>query len=275
MKPSFHPLTKPAGRVYNRFTDINIRRMTDMKRLASLLLALALCLLPLTTALAGDNYAGLAGGAVLRRGNRGEAVEKLQKALIRLGYLSGTADGVFGADTEEALALFQRKNGFGGHAGYSGVATLFTQAVLLGDENLPADAEGSITNLADGLYGLRGLDVRSQGGKLTSTFKFTNEGEKPIEAVCVIYWMADANQRIVNIHGENYISNVVYGLNLQPNATISIATDIPATDKELQRASSLRFIVAEISYVSGAVYVDYDASLAPYDGDYYLAAQWN
>ena len=54
-----------------------------------------------------------------------------------------------------------------------------------------------------------------------------------------------------------------------------IATDIPATDKELQRASSLRFIVAEISYVSGAVYVDYDASLAPYDGDYYLAAQWN
>ena len=182
---------------------------------------------------------------------------------------------MFGADTADALSAFQIRNGFGGLPGYSGVATLFTQAVLLGDENLPADAEGSITNLADGLYGLRGLDVRSRGGKLTSTFKFTNEGEKPIEAVCVIYWMADANQRIVNIHGENYISNVVYGLNLQPNATISIATDIPATDKELQRASSLRFIVAEISYVSGAVYVDYDASLAPYDGDYYLAAQWN
>ena len=61
-----------------------------MKRLASLLLALALCLLPLTTALAGDDYAGLAGGAVLRRGNRGEAVEKLQKALaiMLLAYRS-------------------------------------------------------------------------------------------------------------------------------------------------------------------------------------------
>lgn len=49
--------------------------------------------------------------SVLKRGSSGDQVTKMQKRLIELGYLSGTADGIFGGGTEQALLDFQRQNG--------------------------------------------------------------------------------------------------------------------------------------------------------------------
>ncbi|MBR2822697.1 MAG: peptidoglycan-binding protein [Clostridia bacterium] len=44
----------------------------------------------------------------LRSGMRGDAVRQMQQALISLGYLGGTADGIFGTNTENAVKKFQR-----------------------------------------------------------------------------------------------------------------------------------------------------------------------
>ena len=49
--------------------------------------------------------------AALRRGSRGDDVTTLQKKLRNWGYYSGSVDGIFGAQTEEAVKYFQRKNG--------------------------------------------------------------------------------------------------------------------------------------------------------------------
>jgi len=49
--------------------------------------------------------------AALRRGSRGDEVTTLQKKLRRWGYYSGSVDGIFGGETEEAVKYFQRKNG--------------------------------------------------------------------------------------------------------------------------------------------------------------------
>lgn len=46
--------------------------------------------------------------AVLSQGSKGPDVQRLQAALIRLTYLSGTADGDFGPRTKDALTRFQR-----------------------------------------------------------------------------------------------------------------------------------------------------------------------
>ena len=46
----------------------------------------------------------------LYNGSKGEEVRELQQALIDLGYLSGTADGVFGNKTENAVRKFQKNN---------------------------------------------------------------------------------------------------------------------------------------------------------------------
>ena len=52
-----------------------------------------------------------AGGyKVLKRGSTGIDVRSLQEALIELGFLTGTADGTFGAATEKAVIAFQQKN---------------------------------------------------------------------------------------------------------------------------------------------------------------------
>ena len=47
----------------------------------------------------------------LRRGDRGEDVKVLQRALRRAGYDAGTIDSIFGSGTETAVRAFQRANG--------------------------------------------------------------------------------------------------------------------------------------------------------------------
>lgn len=47
----------------------------------------------------------------LRMGSTGAAVTRLQTRLITLGYLSGAADGKYGAKTADAVISFQRANG--------------------------------------------------------------------------------------------------------------------------------------------------------------------
>lgn len=47
----------------------------------------------------------------LKKGMTGDAVKQLQARLIELNYLSGTADGIYGTSTAEAVYYFQKANG--------------------------------------------------------------------------------------------------------------------------------------------------------------------
>ena len=53
----------------------------------------------------------VAEAAVLKQGSTGTLVKTMQTKLIRWGYLTGTADGVFGPKTKAAVILFQKRNG--------------------------------------------------------------------------------------------------------------------------------------------------------------------
>ena len=74
------------------------------RRLFCLLTVLVMALLVCVPAYALDP-------STLYNGSRGEAVRKLQQALIDLGFLNDKADGVFGNKTEEAVRKFQAANG--------------------------------------------------------------------------------------------------------------------------------------------------------------------
>ena len=82
-----------------------------MKRTMTLLLAflIVLSVLPATQA------------AALKKGSSGTDVKHLQQNLIGLGFLTGEADGKFGAQTEAAVSDFQRDFGLSvdGSAGYA------------------------------------------------------------------------------------------------------------------------------------------------------------
>ena len=56
-------------------------------------------------------------------GDRGETVKSIQRRLIQYGYLNGSADGVFGKSTYDAVIWFQKKNGLKAD-GVVGPATL-------------------------------------------------------------------------------------------------------------------------------------------------------
>ena len=73
-------------------------------RLLTVLLVLALCASMTVPALAYEE-------TTLYSGCRGEAVRALQQVLIDLGCLQGSADGIFGVRTEEAVRAFQLRSG--------------------------------------------------------------------------------------------------------------------------------------------------------------------
>ncbi len=64
--------------------------------------------------------------ARLEQGDQGEDVARLQRRLIELGYLTGSADGTFGANTKSAVRLFQKALGLS----QTGVATVSLQEKL-------------------------------------------------------------------------------------------------------------------------------------------------
>jgi len=71
----------------------------------------------------GKVYADPMADGVLRRGERGEPVMDLQKALAARGFYKGAVDGIFGYGTEEAVLAFQREAGLTVD-GWAGPATL-------------------------------------------------------------------------------------------------------------------------------------------------------
>lgn len=67
---------------------------------------------------------------LIKKGDRGEAVSRMQERLMELGYYNGTVDGDFGGGTEEALRLFQRQNDLD----VDGIAAQMTFSLLYSED---------------------------------------------------------------------------------------------------------------------------------------------
>ena len=83
-----------------------------------------------------------AGGyTILQKGAEGAEVSSLQEALIELGFLTGSADGKFGASTEKAVIAFQEKNDYPA----TGIMDANIQAFLYSGQ--PKNAKGTKTSI--------------------------------------------------------------------------------------------------------------------------------
>ena len=76
----------------------------------------------------------------LTQGDRGTDVKRLQSRLIELGYLTGTADGIYGSGTTAAVKAFQTANGLSA----TGTATVETQQKLFADGAIGAGATATL-----------------------------------------------------------------------------------------------------------------------------------
>lgn len=63
------------------------------------------------TATAETQAAATEDTVIAKRGDKSDDVAAIQQMLIRIGYLSGNADGAFGGGTEDAVKKFQSENG--------------------------------------------------------------------------------------------------------------------------------------------------------------------
>ena len=245
-----------------------------MKRLAAILLALAICLTPMSGAYAYNDYDILSDCCILRVGSSGAAVRRLQNALIDLDYLpEGSADGVYGEQTAAAVADFQSRNGFAGEPGFEGVATMFTQAVLFGDEAEPAGSLQARENDGSGKYGLRKLELR-RSARLEPSFTFVNYDSKDVSAICIYYWLADGDNNLVPIQGSDYWQQWYYGMELGCKETMEVTITLEPTAGELARAHTLRCSVGEIAYENAAVYITFNASKPAYNTANYILGEW-
>ncbi len=77
-------------------------------------------------------YSGAAKNYTMTQGDRGDDVKAMQKKLISLGYLGGSATGYFGTTTEEVVKVFQQQHGLSadGKAGKNTLTVLNSPSAL-------------------------------------------------------------------------------------------------------------------------------------------------
>lgn len=78
-------------------------RFRPLLMLITIFLILSICSSSISNAALGDR--------LLARGSRGPEVTELQKRLKMLGYVVGPIDGIFGAQTQARVRLFQKEHG--------------------------------------------------------------------------------------------------------------------------------------------------------------------
>ena len=123
--------------------------------LTALVLAVSLC----ASAMALDS-------GTLKYGSRGEAVRKLQQALIDQGYLKGSADGVFGNKTENAVRAFQKAK----KLKVDGLAGKKTQELLYG-------SSGSKTTSTSGSTSTSTSSTTSSSSSASSSSTTSSSGD--------------------------------------------------------------------------------------------------
>ena len=90
----------------------------------------------------------LASGFLVKEGMRGPNVKRVQVLLIEQGYLQGTADGVCGKLTAEAIRKFQKANGLE----VDGICGSRTYAKLRHDKAPAGEPQGRIVSVIATAY---------------------------------------------------------------------------------------------------------------------------
>ena len=97
-------MSTPVSHVFRIRREKTMKHHQTLKRLICVVCLVVLCCSVFFS------YALAYEKTTLYNGCQGEEVRELQQALIDLGYLKGTADGIYGNKTENAVRAFQKKN---------------------------------------------------------------------------------------------------------------------------------------------------------------------
>ena len=93
--------------------------------------------------------------AVIQQGNTGSTVKTMQRKLKNWGYYKGSIDGIFGAQTKQAVKNFQKKNGLkvDGIVGPKTLAALGMSSTSSSSSNSSSYSDADVQLLARLIYG--------------------------------------------------------------------------------------------------------------------------
>lgn len=111
----------------------------------------------------------------LTNGDSGEDVKSVQQRLKELGYLSGTADGVYGDATTAAMTAFQQMNSLTatGNGNMATYARLFSDDAITAEGVKEDDASPTYTNLMIGSTGTAVIRLQQKLAELKYTVTVT------------------------------------------------------------------------------------------------------
>jgi N-acetylmuramoyl-L-alanine amidase len=163
-----------------------------MKKLlcTALVLALAVCFVVLSAQAA----------VVLEVGSTGSNVVKIQQRLIQYDYLNGAADGKYGASTQAAVKLFQRRNGLPVD-GKVGPATAAALGVTLSSSGGGTATTASTTS----------AKIVSSDHRLLSKLVYAEARGEPYKGQVAV--AAVVLNRVRSSHFPNTITGVIYQKN--------------------------------------------------------------
>ena len=218
----------------------------------------------------------------LRRNDSGTDVAQLQEALIKLGYLSGKADGKYGSDTVEAVREFQKANGLS----VDGTAGEATQKALYGGN---AKAKAKVTAKATATptpkatdapkndtlkVGSRGTDVKALQNKLIELGYLSGKADGVYgskTAAAVKAFQKDSKLSADGVAGEKTLSK------LQGTTKTSSSSENAGTNTIKASAStSTKISAASVQYASWYDTVKAVAKKYPYATvyDYSTGISW-
>lgn len=151
---------------------------------------------PETTAQPLPQYASIVIGA------KGEDVRRLQEELIKLGYLSGPADGKFGEKTQEAVSLFNSRNQIWFRGG---IATNQTLQLLYHGDPIPYEDSDMVLEILEEAYAE--WETLS-GDKLKIHFEVSNTGRQKTVKAFELF-----------VYAEDVWGNKIYGDNVYYDTT--------------------------------------------------------
>lgn len=190
-----------------------------------------------TSSASGNLFSG--NYATIRPGFTGSRVSVLQKALISLGYLKGTADGKFGGQTKSAVLAFQRASGL-------------TADGLAGKQTLTAlEKKLSASSASPASSGSSGQEASSSGKDASSSQTASGPSGSQVK---LLHWYNDVKPTLKN--GQTLVvyepsSRQTWNLRIMSSGRHCDAE--PRTAKDT--ASMLKAFGGENTWSQKAVYV--------------------
>jgi len=199
----------------------------------------------------------------LRLGSRGDDVKALQQRLMELGYLSGKADGIFGASTEKALIDFQKRSSLTA----DGKAGKVTQNLLY--SNGAKNADGTVASSSTSVAGTEETTYTTlKKGVTNNAVKKMQEALQDLGYMTASptgYFGSNTYDAIVSFQKANGLKadgvagpetqRKLYGVNAKPASSPATVEKNYATLKEGMKSSAVTAMqkkLKELGYMSAS-----------------------